>query len=181
MPTFLSRILILALGLTLAGPALAAVYRDPQGALRFELPDGWRVRAYRQDGARQWRVVPPKADQRERAAIEVLVKIRPLAPGESLDRLARRLKKADGDREPARSLQYNRAEERLFADVREARLVSGGLWIVRREYRLYQRVGRKTMIEARCSANAAEFAPVRRALMTLCASVRPLPAPRGGR
>ncbi|RXZ44302.1 hypothetical protein [Crenobacter cavernae] len=173
MPTFLPRFLILLTGLALAEPGLAAVYRDPQGAVRFVVPDGWRVRTQRQDGVRQWKLVPPKADQRERAAIDVLIKVRPARGNESLDRLARRLKKGEGDREPALSLQYNKTEQRLFADVREGGFVSGRLWIMRREYRLYQKVGRKTMIEARCSATAAEFGHVRRALSSICASVRP--------
>jgi hypothetical protein len=146
-------------------------YQDAVSQLRLNLPQGWRVRAETLNGVRQLRVVPPKADQRERAAIDVVVRIRPLRRGESLESLARHYRTGRGDREAAQILRFTPKTGRLVAEYREGGYVSSRLWIVRQNLNLYQRVGKKRLLEVLCAANASEYKTYRHNLETICTSV----------
>lgn len=158
--------------LAAAVPKLVAVsYHDPGGVLSFALPEGWHVRTVALNGKRQWKVVPRKADERERAAIRIWITLRPRVAKGFLDQQARQLKSADVDREPARSLSYNAAQGRLAAEYREGQFESQGLWLVRRHLLVYQKVGHG-VIEAHCSATDAEFQYYKRQLNLVCASIK---------
>src|ERR1051325_5004701 len=94
-----SRFLILLAGSCLPLLAVAAsnkfatvTYRDPDGALHFSMPEGWKVHTGEANGQPQWKVRPRKADERERAAIRISIVLRPMARKESLERIARQLK-----------------------------------------------------------------------------------------
>lgn len=147
------------------------VYADPVSQLRLNVPQGWGVRAETLNGIRQLRVVPPKADQRERAAIDVVIRVRPLLAGESLERMAAYYKVARGDREAADVLRYLSKDSRLAVEYREGRYVSSRLWIVRRNLALFQRLDQHRLLEASCAANASEYKTYRRNLETICYSV----------
>jgi hypothetical protein len=155
-----------------AAPKLVAVpYHDPDGALSFVLPEGWRVHTVALNGKRQWRVVPRKADERERAAIRIWITLRTRVAKGFFDQQARKLKSADGDREAARSLGYNAAQGRLVAEYREGQFEAQGLWLVRRHLLVDQKAGRG-VIEAHCSAADAEFQHYKRQLNLVCASIK---------
>jgi len=147
------------------------LYKDPVSQLRLNLPPGWHVRAETLNGIRQLSVIPPKADQRERAAIDVVIRVRPFAPRESLDRLAARYRTAQGDREAAEALRYTPKSGRLIVEYREGRYVSSQLWIVRRNLNLYQRIDKKRLLEVRCAANASEYKTYRHNLETICTTI----------
>ncbi len=170
-----SKFLFLSL-LMLAGTGLAeaATYQNPADPLRFTIPPGWRVRAETVNGARQLRVIPPKADQRERAAIDVSVKIRRLGRKESLESLARRYRQAENDREAASSVKLDNKTGRLLLDYREGRFVSNRLWIVRRNLHVFLRLDKNRVIEARCAANASEYRAWHRPLELVCLSLVPV-------
>jgi hypothetical protein len=146
-------------------------YEDQASQLRFNVPSGWWVRAETLNGVRQLRVVPPRADQRERAAIQVEISVRPFARGESLERLAQHYRTADQDREAAQILRYSPKLNRLVLEYREGSYVSGQLWIVRHNLVLFQRVDHSHLLVARCAANASEYKTYRHNLETICASV----------
>jgi hypothetical protein len=148
------------------------VYTDAYSGLQLTVPAGWRVRAETLNGIRQLRVVPPKADQRERAAIDVTVRLRPWLPGETLAGLANRFRQQDGDREAAQTVHYSPKSGRLVLDYREGRYVSEQLWIVRRNLHIFQREDRKKVLEARCAANASEYRTYRKNLELLCYSAQ---------
>ena len=150
--------------------ASAGVYVDAVSPVRLNVPAGWRVRAETFNGIRQLRVVPPKADQRERAAIEVVVRVRPLRRGETLAGMAKSLRRPLGDREAAEVLRFTPRSNRLVVEYREGRYVSNRLWIVRRNLNIWQRVDKKRVLEARCAANASEYKTYRKNLETLCYS-----------
>jgi hypothetical protein len=152
-------------------PSDVSVYQDAASQLRLNLPAGWRVRAETLNGVRQLRVVPPKADQRERAAIDVVIRVRPLAPQESLDRLARHYRRGKGDREAAGVVRFTPKTGRLVVEYREGGYVSSRLWIVRQNLNLYQRVGKKRLLEVLCAANASEYKTYHHNLETICSSV----------
>ncbi|GGY26419.1 hypothetical protein [Paludibacterium paludis] len=150
--------------------ALAGSYQDNKDPVRFSVPAGWRVRAESVDGVRQLRVIPPKADMRERAAIDVSVRVRRLGRRQSLESIARDYRKPFNDREAA-SVRFDPAAGRLLLDYREGRFVSGRLWIVRRNLHVFLRLDKKRVIEAKCAANASEYKAWRRQLETVCLSV----------
>lgn len=145
-------------------------YTDPVSQIRLSVPNGWRVRAETLNGMRRLRVVPPKADQRERAAIEVVIRVRPLRRGETLASMAAALRRPLGDREAAEVLRYTPRSNRLLVEYREGRYVSNQLWIVRRNLNIWQRIDKKRVLEARCAANASEYKTYRKNLETLCTS-----------
>ncbi|BEV71453.1 hypothetical protein THUN1379_09350 [Paludibacterium sp. THUN1379] len=147
-------------------------YTDPVSAIQMQVPAGWRVRAETFNGVRQLRVVPPKADQRERAAIDVVVRLRPWRRGESLSGLAASFRNQRGDREAAQVVRYLPKAGRLVLDYREGRYVSGRLWIVRRNLHLFQRKDRTRVLEARCAANASEYKTYRKSLELICYSAQ---------
>lgn len=170
-----TRLLILLAGALLpvavqAAKLIAVPYHDPAGILHFSVPEGWKVHTGEVNGKRQWTVRPRKADERERAAIRINISIRPLARKESLEKLERKLKKADGDREPATLQHYSRLG-RLTAEYREGQFVSGGLWLVRHYLLVYQKSG-KNMIEASCSSTDTEFRHYRAQLNLVCGSLK---------
>lgn len=146
-------------------------YQDTASQLRLNLPVGWHVRAETLNGIRQLRVIPPKADQRERAAIDVIIRVRPFAPRESMDRLAKRYRSTRNDREAVEALRYTPKAGRLVVQFRAGRYVSSQLWIVRRNLNLYQRIDKKRLLEVRCAANASEYKTYRHNLETICTSV----------
>lgn len=150
---------------------LTVPYHDPAGALHFSVPEGWKVRTVELNGKRQWKVVPRKADERERAAIRIWITLRTRVPKGFLDQAAHKYKTAEGDREAARSLSYNATQGHLVADYREGQYVSGDLWLVRRNLLVYQKNG-KGMIEARCSSTDAEFNHYKRQLNLVCGSIK---------
>jgi hypothetical protein len=157
--------------LRLVRPADVSLYRDAVSQLKLNLPLGWHVRAETLNGIRQLRVVPPKADQRERAAIDIVVRVRPFGARESLDRLARRYRSAGDDREAAEVLRYTPKSGRLQVVYREGRYVSSRLWIVRRNLNVYQRIDKKRLLEVRCAANVTEYKTYRHNLETICTTV----------
>jgi len=138
--------------------------------MRVTVPSGWRVRAETLNGVRQLRVIPPKADQRERAAIEVVLRVRPLRRGETLARTAKLMRRSQGDREAAESLRLSPRGNRLVVEYRESRNVSDQLWIVRRNLNVWQRVDKKHVLEALCAANESEYKTYRKNLETICYS-----------
>lgn len=157
--------------LHVAKPSPTYLYVDKASQLKVTVPSGWHVRAETLNGIRQLRVVPPKADQRERAAIDVVIRVRPFARKEKLPRMAAAFRRAQGDREAADSILYTPRTNRLIADYREGSYVSSRLWIVRRNLVVYQRVDKRRLMEARCGANASEYKTYRRNLETICTSV----------
>lgn len=148
------------------------LYADPISGLQLTVPTGWRVRAETLNGIRQLRVVPPKADQRERAAIDVTIRLRPWLSGETLAKLAADYREQDGDREAAQTVHYQPKAGRLVLDYREGRYVSDQLWIVRRNLHIFQREDKRRVLEARCAANASEFKSYRKNLQLLCYSAQ---------
>lgn len=148
----------------------AGVYVDSVSHIHLGLPAGWRVRAETINGVRQLRVVPPKADQRERAAIEVIIRVRPLRRGETFSGMAQSLRQPLGDREAAEVLRYTPRSNRLLAEYREGRYVSNQLWIVRHNLNIWQRIDKTRVLEARCAANASEYKTYRKSLETICYS-----------
>jgi hypothetical protein len=146
------------------------VYADPGSRMRLNVPTGWRVRAETLNGVRQLRIVPAKADQRERAAIDVLVRIRPCVGNDALERLAEKFRQASGDREAAESVRLQSAQGRLVVEYREGSYVSNPLWIVRHHLSVYQRIDRRFLLEANCAANASEYKTYRHNLETICFS-----------
>ncbi len=169
-------LLIFALGL-LAGPVLAASFTDPASKISFTLPPGWKVRSVVQEGVRVIKVVPPKADQRERAAIEVTLQEYKAGRGDTPERLQRRYRQADGDREPALYTRLNPHSGRLVTEYREGRFVSGRLWIVRLNLHVFLPTPGKRMLEARCAANASEFKTYRHQMEAICLSATSLRKP----
>jgi hypothetical protein len=171
------RLLVLLVGTVL--PLLAAAsnkfatatYRDPDGALHFSMPEGWKVHTGEANGQPQWKVRPRKADERERAAIRISIVLRPMARKESLERISRQLKAPKGGREPAINLQHHTRLGRLTAEYREGQFVTGGLWLVRHYVVTYQKIG-KLMIEASCSSTDAEYRHYRQQLNLVCGSVK---------
>ncbi|WP_047238164.1 hypothetical protein [Chromobacterium subtsugae] len=151
--------------------AQAASYADPVSKVRFTLPPGWKVRPSITDGVRVLRVVPPKADQRERAAIEVQIGVRKPRRGDTLPRLAAAFRNEDGDREAANFVRVNPKAGRLVTEYRDGRFVSNRLWIVRHNLHVIQLVDRNRLLEARCTANASEFKTYRRQMEAICLSV----------
>ncbi|UTH74542.1 hypothetical protein [Chromobacterium sp. IIBBL 290-4] len=117
------------------------------------------------------RVIPPKADQRERAAIEVQIGLRKLARKETLAKLAAQLRSEDGDREAANFVRLNQKTGRLVTEYRDGRFVSNRLWIVRHNLHVMQLVDKSRLLEARCTANASEFRTYRRQMEAICLSV----------
>ncbi|WP_293764788.1 hypothetical protein [uncultured Aquitalea sp.] len=166
-----SKLPLLFLLLSLPLLSWASSYVDPVTRLSFTLPAGWKVRPARLDGLRVLRVIPPKPDQRERAAIEVTVVDRPQKRGDAPDRLARRFRQADDDREAAAFVRANPKTGRVVTEYREGSFVSGGLWIVRHNLHVFQPMPGKRIIEARCAANASEFKTYRRQMESICLSV----------
>ncbi|WP_028536048.1 hypothetical protein [Paludibacterium yongneupense] len=152
-------------------PVTTFTYTDAATLLRLAVPTGWRVQAETLNGTRQLRVVPPKADQRERAAIDVTITVRRLARRESLERMARRMRTPDDDREAALLLKLNEKAGRLTVEYREGHYVSSSLWIVRQTLLVVQQTDKSHVVEARCAANASEYRTYRRFLETLCNSI----------
>lgn len=171
----LSRLLALFL-LLFAVSAQATGYTDPLDRLSFTVPSGWKVRSSRVDGIRTLRVVPPKADERERAAISVEIHKRRLRRGETLESLAERFRQADGDREPASLVRLAPTAGRLTVAYREGQFVSDSLWIMRRNLQVFLLTGQRDVIEARCAANASEYLTYRRSLESVCLSLVALKA-----
>ncbi|WP_434629069.1 hypothetical protein [Chromobacterium sp. CV08] len=158
--------------LLLASPlALATSYADPASQLRFTLPSGWKVRPVVVAGTRTLRVIPPKPDQRERAAIEVQIRVRKPRRGETLGNLATTFRQEDGDREAANFVRLNRRAGRLVTEYRDGRFVSNRLWIVRHNLHVIQLLDKNRLLEARCTANASEFKTYRRQMEAICLSV----------
>ncbi|MDN0077450.1 hypothetical protein QU481_21730 [Crenobacter sp. SG2303] len=162
---------LVLLSLLTASPVWAASYSDPRLPIRINVPSGWKVRPVLVEGERRIKVVPPKADERERAAIEVLISQRRFAPGESLERTARHLRRPDDDREAASMIKLNSKAGRLDADYRVGRFVTSDLWILQRVRLVQQRIDKRQLIEARCAANASEYKTYRHALETICQSL----------
>lgn len=163
---------LLALFLLLfAVVARGAAYLDPLDRLSFTVPTGWKVRVTRVDGVRTLRVVPPKADERERAAISVEIHRRRLERGETLETLAERYRRADGDREAASMVRWVPTAGRLTVSYREGQFVSDSLWIIRRNLQVFLLTGQHDVIEARCAANASEYHTYRRSLESVCLSL----------
>jgi hypothetical protein len=165
------RMTALAALLLISPLALAASYADPVSKIRFTLPAGWKVRPSTVSGARVLRVIPPKADQRERAAIDVQIGLRKPRRGETLSRLAAGFRENDGDREAANFVRLNQKTGRLVTEYRDGRFVSNRLWIVRHNLQLIQLVDKSRLLEARCTANASEFRTYRRQMEAICLSV----------
>lgn len=161
----------LLIGLLASSSAWAATYTDTTHQFSFNVPAGWKVRPGVLEGKQVLRVIPPKADQRERAAIEVYVLTRKQNRRETLDRWSRQLRKADGDREAASVLKLSARPARLVAEYREGRIVASGLWIVRHNLQVLLPGNGKHMLEARCAANASEFKTYRRQMESVCLSV----------
>jgi len=167
--SILRRLVLLSLLST--SPVWAASYTDSRLPIRINVPSGWKVRPVLVEGERRIKVVPPKADERERAAIEVLISQRRLATGESLERTAKQLRRSDDDREPATMVRLNSKVGRLEADYRVGRFVTSELWILQRVKLVQQRIDKRQLIEARCAANASEYKTYRHALETICQSL----------
>ncbi|MBV8679566.1 MAG: hypothetical protein JO338_03860 [Aquitalea sp.] len=169
---------ILFSGLSLlASSVLAGSFIDPASKISFTLPAGWKVRSVVQEGVRVIKVVPPKADQRERAAIEVTLQERRAGRADAPDRLLRRFRQADGDREAAVYTRLNPHSGRLVTEYREGRFVSGRLWIVRHNLQVFLPTPGKHVLEARCAANASEFKTYRHQMETICLSATSLRKP----
>ncbi|MCW3479167.1 hypothetical protein OL229_06260 [Neisseriaceae bacterium JH1-16] len=164
------RRLVLSL-LLVASPVWAASYTDPRLPVRINVPAGWKVRPILVEGERRIKVVPPKADERERAAIEVVISQRRFSSGESLERTARQLRRADDDREPATAVKLNAKAGRLEADFRVGHFVTSDLWILQRVRLVQQRLDKSRLLEARCAANASEYKTYRHALESICQSL----------
>ena len=151
-------------------PSLAAsVYSDSKLPVRFTVPDGWKVRATIADGQRALRVIPHEADQRERAAIEVIISLRSLKGDQTISEYAETQR---GKSESITPLAYEWRRGRLETDYRGGRYVSGGLWIMQRTKMVLQRVDKKRLIDARCMANLTEYKTYRKALESICKSVQ---------
>jgi len=157
--------------LLMAVPVWAASYTDPRLPVRINVPAGWKVRPVLIEGERRIKVVPPKADERERAAIEVLISQRRFASDESLERTAHQLRRADDDREAATMVRLNSKAGRLEADFRVGHFVTSDLWILQRVRLVQQRLDKRHLIEARCAANASEYKTYRHALESICQSL----------
>ena len=166
------------LGISLmAGPVLAASFTDPASKISFTLPAGWKVRSVVQEGVRVIKVVPPKADQRERAAIEVTLQEYKAVRKDAPELFLRRYRKADGDREAALYARLNSHTGRLVTEYREGRFVSGRLWIVRHNLHVFLPTPGKRLLEARCAANASEFKTYRHQMEAICLSATSLRKP----
>lgn len=152
-------------------PITTFSYTDAVTLLRLTVPSGWRVQAETLNGTRQLRVVPPKADQRERAAIDVTVTERKLGRRETLETMSRRLRSPANAREAASQLKLNEKAGRLSVEYREGHYVSSALWIVRQTLLVVQQTDKTHVIEARCAANASEYRTYHRYLEMLCNSV----------
>ncbi|MDF0605943.1 hypothetical protein HZU77_009785 [Neisseriaceae bacterium TC5R-5] len=157
--------------LLLSPTVWAASYTDPQSKVHFTLPAGWKVRAGKQEGQRLLRVLPPKADQRERAAIEVVIQRRKPKRADTLPRLTQKFRHAEGSREAANFVRSNSHTGRLITEYRDGRLVANGLWIVRHNLHVVQLAGKQPLAEARCTANASEFKTYRRQMESICLSL----------
>lgn len=163
------KFLILLMLLPLSCLATAAEYTDSKLPVRLNVPAQWKVRPTLVDGRRALRIIPPEADQRERAAIEVIVFIATLQPKQSLSDYA---KAKRGKGEPITPLAYDAKQGRLETDYRDGHYVSRGLWIVQRTKMVLQRVDKTRLIDARCSANLTEYKTYRKALESICKSVQ---------
>ncbi|MBP4047976.1 hypothetical protein J9978_00485 [Chromobacterium violaceum] len=164
---------MLVLGALLASPlALAANYTDPVNKVRFTLPPGWKVRASVVDRVRVLKVIPPKADQRERAAISVQIGLRKPGRSDTLPKLAATFRQEDGDREAANFVRVNQKAGRLVTEYRDGRFVSNRLWIVRHNLHVIQLLDKNRLLEARCTANASEFKTYRRQMEAICLSAQ---------
>lgn len=154
-------------------PGLAAsTYTDSKLPVRFTLPDGWKVRPAIIEGKRALRVIAHDADQRERAAIEVIISLRTLKSKETMTQYAETQR---GNNEPITPLAYEWRRGRLETDYRGGRYVSSGLWIMQRTKMVLLRVDKKQIIDARCSANLTEYKTYRKALESICKSVQIVP------
>lgn len=151
-------------------PTMAAtVYTDSKLPVRFQVPAGWKVRPGVVDGKHALRVIPNKADQRERAAIEVIITRRTLKPKQTMTKYAEEQR---GDSEALSVLGYEWKKGRLETDFRGGQYVDNGLWIVRQTKMVLQRIEKTSgIIDARCAANAAEYRSYRRALESICKSI----------
>ncbi|QEL54577.1 hypothetical protein [Chromobacterium paludis] len=158
--------------LLLSPLALAANYTDPVSKIRFNLPPGWKVRPAIEEGGRVLRVIPPKPDQRERAAILVRIGLRKPKRGETLPRMAAAFRQESGDREAANFVRINSKAGRLVTEYRDGRFVSNRLWIVRHNLHVIQLLDRSHVLEARCTANASEFRTYRRQMESICLSAQ---------
>lgn len=151
-------------------PASAAPARPKQADLlarvRVPLPAQWKLRKETVEGHLQWRAIPPHADQRERAVIDVTIAARRAGRKETPDAVWRRYRQPSGEREAAHLLR--KTPNRLVVEYREGGFVGGQLWIVRRQLRVFQWNGDGTLLDARCGANASEFRTWRRNLETIC-------------
>lgn len=150
--------------------ASTPLYSNPAHHLRFNLPAGWKVRPSVSDGQQVLRVIPPKADQRERAAIEVTIQLRKVGSKETLDKLQRMYRKPDEDREAASVVKASPKSGKLVVEYREGRFVSNGLWIVRNNLNVFVWLPKHRLVEAKCAANASEFKTYRRQLEAICLS-----------
>ena len=147
----------------------ASEYTDSKLPVRLSVPAQWKVRPTLVDGRRALRIIPPEADQRERAAIEVIIFMSTLKSKESIPAYAEAKR---GKGEPITPLAYDPKRGRLETDYRGGRYVSGGLWIVQRTKMVLQRVDKNRLIDARCSANLTEYKTYRKALESICKSVQ---------
>lgn len=163
------KFLALLICLSLCSLATAADYTDTKLPVHLKVPAQWKVRPALVDGRRALRIIPPEADQRERAAIDVVVFVATLPPKQSLSDYA---KAKRGKGEPISPLAYDAKRGRLETDYRDGRYVAGGLWIVQRTKMVLQRVDKTRLIDARCSANLTEYKTYRKALESICKSVQ---------
>ena len=147
----------------------ASVYTDSKLPVRLNVPEHWKVRPTLVDGRHALRIIPPEADQRERAAIEVVIFIATLKPRESISDYAEAQR---GKSEPITPLMYETKRGRLETDYRGGRYVSRGLWIMQRTKMVLQRIDKNHLIDARCSANLTEYKTYRKALESICKSVQ---------
>lgn len=161
--------LVLLMLLPLSCLAAAAEYTDSKLPVRLNVPAQWKVRPALVNGRRALRIIPPEADQRERAAIDVVVFMATLRPKESLSDYA---KAKRGKGEPITPLAYDAKRDRLETDYRDGHYVSRGLWIMQRTKMVLQRVDKTRLIDARCSANLTEYKTYRKALESICKSVQ---------
>lgn len=173
----MQRLLVSLIAALVPALVLAAPYTDARLGVRFNVPPGWRVQPETLRGERVLRVIPPKADQRERAAIDVSVRVGRVGRKDTLERFARRLSQPAGEREAARWVRLDDKVGRLGALYREGHFVDNHLWIVRNTLMVALQIGR-TRAEARCSATAAEYKTWRRPLESVCWSLEFVAKPR---
>lgn len=149
----------------------AAPYRHPELGISADLPAGWKVRPDAEHGVR---VLPPKAEDRERAGVTVRYWRERLRGKQPMQRLADSYRKPRGNREAASKVQLDERSGRLVLEYREGEYVQNSLWIVRRHLRVVQQDGRQS-VTADCAANASEFHRYRKAFVALClgSTVRP--------